>query len=136
MWDLPRPGLEPVSPALAGGFLTTAPPGKSGCSKQNLQEIFFPRSGYFLLTGGIFKCHQLEEWWVAFCSWVCVFVFILDSISRHQILRLYLGKKSRPCVKTLPMPKCLSPATPNPNLLLWVHGWLGQQAGSTCRLSM
>ena len=26
--DLPRPGLEPVSPALAGGFSTTAPPGK------------------------------------------------------------------------------------------------------------
>ena len=29
MWDLPGPGLEPVSPALAGRFLTTAPPGKS-----------------------------------------------------------------------------------------------------------
>ena len=29
MWDLPGPGPEPVSPALAGGFLTTAPPGKS-----------------------------------------------------------------------------------------------------------
>ena len=29
MWDLPRSGLEPVSPALAGGFLTTTPPGKS-----------------------------------------------------------------------------------------------------------
>ena len=28
MWDLPGPGLEPVSPPLAGGFLTTAPPGK------------------------------------------------------------------------------------------------------------
>ena len=28
MWDLPGPGLEPVFPALAGGFLTTAPPGK------------------------------------------------------------------------------------------------------------
>ena len=28
MWDLPSPGLEPVSPALAGGFSTTAPPGK------------------------------------------------------------------------------------------------------------
>ena len=28
MWDLPRSGLEPVSPALAGRFLTTAPPGK------------------------------------------------------------------------------------------------------------
>ena len=29
MWDLPRQGLEPVSPALAGRFLTTVPPGKS-----------------------------------------------------------------------------------------------------------
>ena len=29
MWDLPGPGLEPVSPALADGFLTTVPPGKS-----------------------------------------------------------------------------------------------------------
>ena len=29
MWDLPGPGLEPVSLVLAGRFLTTAPPGKS-----------------------------------------------------------------------------------------------------------
>ena len=29
MWDLPRPGLEPVCPALAGRFSTTAPPGKT-----------------------------------------------------------------------------------------------------------
>ena len=28
-WDLPGPEIEPVFPALAGGFLTTAPPGKS-----------------------------------------------------------------------------------------------------------
>ena len=28
MWDLPRPGLVPVSPALAGRLPTTAPPGK------------------------------------------------------------------------------------------------------------
>ena len=28
MWDLPRPGLEPVSPASAGKFSTTEPPGK------------------------------------------------------------------------------------------------------------
>ena len=38
MWDLPGSGLEPVSPALAGGFLTTAPPGKS-------------QGGSFLLVG-------------------------------------------------------------------------------------
>ena len=29
MWDRPGPGLEPMCPALAGRFLTTAPPGKS-----------------------------------------------------------------------------------------------------------
>ena len=28
MWDLPGPGIEPVSPALAVGFFTTEPPGK------------------------------------------------------------------------------------------------------------
>ena len=28
MWDPPRPGLEPVFPALAGRLSTTAPPGK------------------------------------------------------------------------------------------------------------
>ena len=28
MWDLPQPGIKPMSPALVGGFLTTGPPGK------------------------------------------------------------------------------------------------------------
>ena len=28
MWDLPGSGMEPVSPALTGGFFTTEPPGK------------------------------------------------------------------------------------------------------------
>ena len=35
MWDLPRPGLEPVSPALAGRFSTTVPPGKPVSPIQN-----------------------------------------------------------------------------------------------------
>ena len=26
-WDLPRPGMEPTSPALAGGFLNAGPQG-------------------------------------------------------------------------------------------------------------
>ena len=37
-WDLPGPGMEPVSPVLAGGFLTTAPPGKP---HQFLLSFFF-----------------------------------------------------------------------------------------------
>jgi len=28
--DLPNPGIKPTSPALAGGFFTTEPPGKPG----------------------------------------------------------------------------------------------------------
>ena len=38
MWDLPRPWLEPMSPALAGGFLTTVPPGRSHMST----SLFLP----------------------------------------------------------------------------------------------
>ena len=29
MWDLPGPGIEPMYLLLAGGFLTTGPPGES-----------------------------------------------------------------------------------------------------------
>ena len=52
MWDLPGPGIEPVSPELAGGFLTTRPPGKPSPSlwyvwrfiKEWVQKpIFFTR---------------------------------------------------------------------------------------------
>ena len=39
MWDLPGPGIEPVTPALAGGFLTTAPPGKSFPTFLNQQSL-------------------------------------------------------------------------------------------------
>ena len=28
MWDLPRPGIKPMSPTLAGRFFTIEPPGK------------------------------------------------------------------------------------------------------------
>ena len=60
MWDLPRPGLEPVSPALAGRFSTTAPPGKPS---------------FFFLMGGT---EFLSYWLVGLrlpalefaCSWV------------------------------------------------------------------
>ena len=38
--DSSRPGLEPLSPALAGGFLTTWPPGKS-CSYLSCLFFFF-----------------------------------------------------------------------------------------------
>ena len=53
MWDFPRPGLEPVFPALAGRLSTTAPPGK---------PIYF-----------IFK------FLTAFCFHCCVWAFSVCS---------------------------------------------------------
>ena len=35
--DLPYPEIEPVSPALAGGFFTTEPPGKPGIDTSHPQ---------------------------------------------------------------------------------------------------
>ena len=50
MWDLPRPGLEPVCPALAGRFSTTAPPGKPG---KNLYAVI----PYTIIHNGKIKPH-------------------------------------------------------------------------------
>ena len=38
IWDPPRPGRKPVSPALAGRFSTTVPPGKSLFCFLNLRD--------------------------------------------------------------------------------------------------
>ena len=54
MWDLPRPGLEPVSPALAGRFSTTAPPGKPTLGDFNIIwmviKLALTDHEFFLLT--------------------------------------------------------------------------------------
>ena len=47
MWDLPRPGVEPMLPAFAGGFLTTGPPGMS-----TLYRIPAPRDHSGTKAGG------------------------------------------------------------------------------------
>ena len=46
--DPPGPGLEPVSPALAGGLSTTVPPGKPFLNVFNvLMWLLFRASSYF-----------------------------------------------------------------------------------------
>ena len=55
MWDLPGPGLELVSPALAGGFLTTAPPGKSLFFFLVVTMLYITSPGLiYLLTGSLY----------------------------------------------------------------------------------
>ena len=41
MWDLPGPGIKPLSPALEGRFLTTEPPGE-------------PLEGFLILNSSTF----------------------------------------------------------------------------------
>ena len=47
--DLPNPGIKPMSPALAGGFFTTEPPGK---------PTYFPSTSFIPTLEGL-KPHML-----------------------------------------------------------------------------
>ena len=59
MWDLPRPGLEPVSPALAGRFSTTAPPGKP-------KKLFLNSSKLYIL----YEASPLNGFLISMCNFV------------------------------------------------------------------
>ena len=59
LWDPPDPGIEPMSPALAGGLLATAPPGKSRVFFFlffffNIYLLIFGCAGALLLHAGFF----------------------------------------------------------------------------------
>ena len=60
MWDLPGPGLKPMSLALAGGFLTTAPPGKSWPGV--IIAFTFPQ---VVEAGGHGDMHNAKPWVLA-----------------------------------------------------------------------
>ena len=67
-WDLPRPGMEPVSPASVGGFLTTGPPGKSPTSSILFKDcssrlpVGLPGGNSEIKVGGMkYRLHS--------CSW-------------------------------------------------------------------
>ena len=75
MWDLPRPGLEPVSPALAGRFSTTVPPGKPPYSlKSTMLPNLEPTKPQFVLMVSETPCkaesyvgHDLGPKELSFC---------------------------------------------------------------------
>ena len=60
MWDLPGPGTEPMSPALAGRFLTTVPPGKS------LEHYLDGWVGFVLMerVGRVFQVSGSTDAWI------------------------------------------------------------------------
>ena len=87
MWDLPAPGIEPVSPALAGGFLTTAPPGKSSRLLQFARWKITPLILMYHVTIECFKvCTHLPSWVSLFFSRAVWFPVLVSS---SLFLKLY-----------------------------------------------
>ena len=89
MWSLLRPGIEPVSPALAGRFLTTGPPGKS--RPATLMHVFFVVKSKVTVIGSkeIMKCTLHREtgrgqsWWMIFqCLYFCTRVILLSILTQ------------------------------------------------------
>ena len=81
MWKLPRPGIEMVSPALAGKFLITGPPGKSpyedfggsmffgGGYVGLLAQPVFPGLSPILRLFVLFKIYFIDvHWFIALCK--------------------------------------------------------------------
>ena len=71
IWDLPSPGLKPVSPALAGRFSTTAPTGKPCPSLllplassiwSPLSQLNIPPSDHILLSVHEMCCYLSCSW--------------------------------------------------------------------------
>ena len=58
---VPHPGIQPTSPALAGRFLTTGPPGKSPDNCFNILAYFIPI--FFLYGTLFFFSFTVYEWY-------------------------------------------------------------------------
>ena len=58
MWNLPGPGIEPMSPTLAGGFLTTTPPGTSSALNSFLLHFFWYDSSPYIVS--LYGVHWLS----------------------------------------------------------------------------
>ena len=91
MWDLPRPGLELVFPALAGRFSTTAPPGKPLNALLKYVESIFSSLwlalyitlvGFFFCTKAFIFSHSR---WLSFLLlvliWKAMFKIFLSTSS-------------------------------------------------------
>ena len=86
MWDHPGPGIEPVSPALAGRFLTTAPPGNS------LLLTFF---SFFFFNIYLFIYLRAPGLFIYLFIWLC-WVFV--SMQGLSLVAASRGHSSSRCM--------------------------------------
>ena len=86
MWDPPRPGLEPVSPAPAGRLSTTAPPGKPNILSYFLKIVF-----KFLFFGCFGSCcctrafSSCSEWGLLFVAVRGLLIAVASVVAEHGI---------------------------------------------------
>ena len=90
MWDLPRSGLKPVSPALAGRFLTTVPPGKPFIPFYC--HIIFP---VWIYTTFCLSIYQLMNFWIVstfWLLWIMLLQTFIGKILCGHIFSFLLGR--------------------------------------------
>ena len=119
--DLSNPGIEPVSPALAGGFFTTEPPGKPHGDSYSLLGSVGTGKVWKDLCGPVFSCWptQLEVWncpspfFMAMDPMVCILLkcgafslflwpkrFLINPLSAFLVLLFHAPSIDKVCNHT------------------------------------
>ena len=78
MWDLSESGTEPMSPALAGRFFTTEPPGKPQESTFLIPLLFPPPTPYIQLP----CCKRCSKFCILLSPLRSVFIFVFSVASK------------------------------------------------------
>ena len=99
MWDLPGPGLEPVSPALTGRFLTTVPPRKpcvhvftstvfnlSFEKKKNFTDLYNANLAAIILVFSLFLFIFLWQWQNVVPIIQCTYMYVMRALVCNQSL--------------------------------------------------
>ena len=81
--DPPGPGIEPVSPALAGGFLTTVPPGKSMSFFLKLFSLIFHSP---VFSSSFMAYHSFSFFFLMF--FIYLFFLISHPFYTHQCIHV------------------------------------------------
>ena len=96
MWDLPRAGMEPASPALIGRFFTTEPPGKPCQVLLKTLDFFIMKVKLFSLAHFVvlFPVSSLTFFMGELKSllkcYVILYLFLLFFLGLIQLLYLLL----------------------------------------------
>ena len=92
MWDLPRPGLEPVSPALAGGLSTTAPPGKPHSFLLMNNIPLYKYTSFYLSIHQLMNIWFISTFWLFWKTMLWTFMYkFLCGYTFSFLSSIYLG---------------------------------------------